>query len=187
MTWKERLENNFTIFVLSLLVAGFGAGLGTYKFFSEAPHGPSWTDEAKKENWIPKNECPAYPVSITETLKSDNEHLKTSIAQCKNDVSERDNSLSQARTETNMLKARAEASEKTDREHVAQLNTLHAQLDKINTEISLCRTAIKSERCAQCTELAKRIQSYSGSPFSEKENADLYKLYRELQCNTICR
>jgi hypothetical protein len=73
MSWKEKVENNFTIFVLGLLVTGFAAGIGAYQFvaevtsqshnLSEGPGVLDWTEEARKGDWIPKNECPAYPVS----------------------------------------------------------------------------------------------------------------------------
>jgi hypothetical protein len=77
MSWKEKVENNFTIFVLGLLVTGFAAGIGAYKLLVEmtaqppsqsaAPSGLRWAEEAKKQDWVPKKECPAYPVSINIT------------------------------------------------------------------------------------------------------------------------
>ncbi len=31
MTWKDKVENNITLFVLGLLATGFASGFGAYK------------------------------------------------------------------------------------------------------------------------------------------------------------
>lgn len=67
MTWKDKVENNITLFVLGLLATGFGSGFTASKLLpggdlqSQTP----WQLEAKKANWTPASDCPAYPVSIS--------------------------------------------------------------------------------------------------------------------------
>jgi hypothetical protein len=82
MTLKERIENNLTLYTLSLLLAGFVAGLGTYKFFLEVlgPKasitseciGESWKAPARQAAWLPPNECPAYPMEMKLTSPGNN-------------------------------------------------------------------------------------------------------------------
>jgi hypothetical protein len=76
VTLKERFENNFTLFVLGLMVAGFLAGVGVYKALLELTRLPevsggasaeNWQEEAKRANWMPNADCPAYPVTISIT------------------------------------------------------------------------------------------------------------------------
>lgn len=71
MTLKEKIENNLTLYTLGLLLAGFLAGVGLYKSALEIA-GPktadtsptSWNPIARAADWLPKAECPAYPVSL---------------------------------------------------------------------------------------------------------------------------
>jgi hypothetical protein len=74
MTLKERIENNLTLYTLGLLLTGFLAGLGTFKFLLEATGqatsvgmqctGESWKPPARQAAWIPTSECPAYPLEL---------------------------------------------------------------------------------------------------------------------------
>lgn len=82
MTLKERIENNLTLYTLSLLLAGFLAGLCTYKFILDAMGsktsivgectGESWKPPARQAAWLPPNECPAYPLEIKITSPGNN-------------------------------------------------------------------------------------------------------------------
>jgi hypothetical protein len=67
MTWKEKVENNITLFVLGLLATGFGSGFTASKLLpgGDMQSQTAWQLEAKKANWTPTSECPAYPVSIS--------------------------------------------------------------------------------------------------------------------------
>src|ERR1700722_1967973 len=78
MSLKENIENNPILWVLSLLLAGFLAGISAYKFLADmvtnkSEQTPSacsqtdWEATARKADWIPKLQCPAYPVSIKLT------------------------------------------------------------------------------------------------------------------------
>lgn len=84
MPFKEKIENNLVLFTLGLLATGFIAGFGAYKALVEVM-GPGsskfadsltqadslrqedWSDLARKEDWIPQSECPAYPISLRVT------------------------------------------------------------------------------------------------------------------------
>jgi hypothetical protein len=72
---KELIENNTTLSILGLLLAGFVAGIATYGFMAgfganKSRTNPAscstqdWQPLARKSDWLPKLECPAYPVSI---------------------------------------------------------------------------------------------------------------------------
>jgi hypothetical protein len=89
MTLKERIENNIVLSVLGLLAVGFGTGFGAQKMISEGSTPSStnapvcaaqvpWADTARKSDWVPKNECPAYPVSINVTSPGDGSTIKIS-------------------------------------------------------------------------------------------------------------
>jgi hypothetical protein len=68
---KDKIENNLTLYTLGLLLSGFLAGIGVYKSALEiaGPKAPdtspsSWSPVARAADWLPKGECPAYPVSL---------------------------------------------------------------------------------------------------------------------------
>lgn len=72
MTLKEKIENSPVLYTLGLLATGFVAGLGAYKGILEIA-GPrptdispsSWMPVARSSDWLPKSECPAFPVSLS--------------------------------------------------------------------------------------------------------------------------
>lgn len=74
MTLKEKIENNLTLYTLGLLFTGFIAGVGVYRGVIEIA-GPktadvsqqAWDSAARSAGWIPKTECPAFPLSIALT------------------------------------------------------------------------------------------------------------------------
>ena len=77
MTLKERIENNLTLVILGFLAVGFSAGFASFKALTEIS-GPnrssissasdtSWLQDARKADWIPKSDCPAYPVLVNIT------------------------------------------------------------------------------------------------------------------------
>src|SRR5215813_7653316 len=75
MTLKEKIENSLTFYTLGMLAAGFLAGLAVYRGVLEIA-GPkpqsevsctnqtAWEPPARKANWIPQAECPAYPLVL---------------------------------------------------------------------------------------------------------------------------
>jgi|SRR5580700_1492440 hypothetical protein len=78
MQIKERLENNLVWFALTLSVSSFCVGIGAYKFVAEmtaskpestaaaCPQAETdWAVLARKAEWLPRADCPAYPVSIS--------------------------------------------------------------------------------------------------------------------------
>lgn len=81
MTLKERIENNLTLYTLGLLLTGFVGGITTYKFLIDAnspivrPDGQckadDWQSSARKEQWIPKQECPALALDLKITSPGD--------------------------------------------------------------------------------------------------------------------
>ena len=74
MTLKERIENNLTLYTLGLLLTGFLAGIGTFKFLQDATGqttvaiaqctGENWKPPARQASWAPTSECPAYPLEL---------------------------------------------------------------------------------------------------------------------------
>ena len=78
MTWKDKVENNITLFVLGLLATGFASGFGAYKLLLDGGWElqTPWQLEAKKANWRPANECPAYPVSVSITSPGNGSIIK---------------------------------------------------------------------------------------------------------------
>lgn len=74
MTLKEKIENNLTLYTLGLLCTGFIAGVGVYRGIIEIA-GPKtidvsqqlWEVPARAAGWIPKAECPAFPLTIALT------------------------------------------------------------------------------------------------------------------------
>lgn len=77
MTLKERIENNLTLYTLSMLLAGFLGGLATYKFMADVVGtknlssaectADQWKPAARKAQWIPDAECPAYALDVKVT------------------------------------------------------------------------------------------------------------------------
>lgn len=72
MTLKDRIENNAVLYTLGLLFAGFVGGVATYKSVleiagSKTPNTSSiaWNPIARAADWVPKSECPAFPVSLS--------------------------------------------------------------------------------------------------------------------------
>ena len=67
--------------MLGLLLAGFIAGFSTYERirritgFKNAPN-TKWQDMAREQDWIPKSECPAYPISLDITSPGDGTIVK---------------------------------------------------------------------------------------------------------------
>jgi hypothetical protein len=86
MTLKERIENNLTLYTLGLLLAGFVGGIGTFKFLTELNPSQAraateckseiWEPIARKDDWVPKNECPAFPMDMKLTSPGDNSVVK---------------------------------------------------------------------------------------------------------------
>lgn len=74
MNLKEKIENNLTLYTLGLLCTGFIAGIGVYRGVIEIA-GPkavdmsqsAWDSAARAAGWIPKTECPAFPIALTLT------------------------------------------------------------------------------------------------------------------------
>lgn len=70
MTIKQKIEDNLTLVVMGFVATGFIAGFGSYKVIQEiaGPNKPisgdAWIPAAREANWIPKIECPAYPVHV---------------------------------------------------------------------------------------------------------------------------
>jgi hypothetical protein len=71
MNLKERIENNLTLWALSLAVTAFGAGVAADRWAKEVfgtGHQVSeckterWQELARKSDWIPNAQCPAYPL-----------------------------------------------------------------------------------------------------------------------------
>jgi hypothetical protein len=77
MTLKERIENNLTLYTLTMLLAGFIAGVATYKFLLDISavkplaggecKADTWQASARQASWIQLNECPAFPMEFKLT------------------------------------------------------------------------------------------------------------------------
>lgn len=85
MGLKDKFENHPVVFGLTLVVAGFIAGFSTCTVMSEmagpsgsAGPGTTWQDQARKADWVPRNECVAYPVSIGLTSPGNNSVVEIS-------------------------------------------------------------------------------------------------------------
>jgi hypothetical protein len=82
MTLKDRIDNNITLYTLGLLLTGFCAGIGAYKFMLdvfggnasalEECVGESWQKSARLAVWLPSSECPAYPLELKISSPGDN-------------------------------------------------------------------------------------------------------------------
>lgn len=72
---KENFENHYVVFGLTALAVGFGAGIGAPKLLSDASTSSAsaalttetWQAAARTAGWTPKEECAAYPVSMSVT------------------------------------------------------------------------------------------------------------------------
>jgi hypothetical protein len=69
LTLKQRLENNIVLVVLTTAVAAFGAGFGSHAAITGSTGGTAstntdWEVMAREKTWIPKAECPAFPISL---------------------------------------------------------------------------------------------------------------------------
>jgi hypothetical protein len=69
MTLKERVENNVVVFLLGSLVTGFVAGFGAHQVIMgmaglAETNATDWKEAAKDAGWIPREECPAFPINL---------------------------------------------------------------------------------------------------------------------------
>lgn len=79
MRLKERIESNLAIWFLGTLVAGFLAGLGSYKAILEIAH----LDVVSQNSYVRKDELEARYVdkSTFDVLKLENAQLKETLSQ----------------------------------------------------------------------------------------------------------
>lgn len=81
MGLREKIENNLGLVIGGFVIASFAAGFGAYGAIqsvastastaSEQSHSASWQDDARKDGWLPRVECPAYPISLTISSPGD--------------------------------------------------------------------------------------------------------------------
>ena len=74
MTLKDKIENNLTIYALSLAVMSFAAGIATDRWAKDIfGHSASiseckadiWQGQAKRADWAPLSQCPAFPLKFS--------------------------------------------------------------------------------------------------------------------------
>jgi hypothetical protein len=77
MSLREKIEDHLGLVVGGFVVAGFVAGFGAYgavqAISSDRPSnvGSNWEEMARQEGWVPKGECPAFPISLTISSPGD--------------------------------------------------------------------------------------------------------------------
>jgi hypothetical protein len=73
MTLKDRIENNLTIAALSLAITSFAAGVATDRWAKDVLgsaaqalecKAEAWQELAKKAEWAPLAQCPAFPLKF---------------------------------------------------------------------------------------------------------------------------
>lgn len=73
MTLKEKIENNLTIWALSLAATAFAAGVATDRWAKDIIADPTkttecstekWQELAKKNDWMQASQCPAFPLRV---------------------------------------------------------------------------------------------------------------------------
>lgn len=71
MNLKERIENNLTLYTLTVSVTAFSAGVATDRWAKDVigttPQineckTTEWQELARKDNWLPISQCPAFPL-----------------------------------------------------------------------------------------------------------------------------
>lgn len=76
MNLRDRIDNNLTIYTLTIAVASFGTGVAADRWAKEifGPPSPStecktevWQELARKAEWTPLSQCPAFPLKIQIT------------------------------------------------------------------------------------------------------------------------
>ena len=83
MEFKRTFENHVVGFGLTMIAIGFGSGAVAVKFLIDAQPGSKmaitgegWEASARKANWSPRADCPAYPVSVSLTSPGSGVRLK---------------------------------------------------------------------------------------------------------------
>jgi hypothetical protein len=73
MTLKERIENNLTLWALSLAATAFAAGVTVDRWAKDVIGPPdqvsackseNWQVFARKDDWIPTSQCPTLPLKV---------------------------------------------------------------------------------------------------------------------------
>lgn len=64
-TLRERLEDNVVYVFGAALVTGFVAGFGAREILPDSGAPASqWEDKARSADWLPKADCPAFPIVL---------------------------------------------------------------------------------------------------------------------------
>lgn len=77
MSLREKIEDHLGLIIGGFVVAGFVAGFGAYGAIQSISADPgsgkvgNWEEIARQEGWVPKGECPAFPISLTISSPGD--------------------------------------------------------------------------------------------------------------------